>query len=121
MNVKCVIKKPQLTKNIDIKTFLDYYWLKIELIQFCRIYKINTTGNKSDLLKRIQYYIKTGNENIKINKPIPQIYKKDSLNLLEKNSLVLNYKNDKKTKEFFIKEIGSHFRFNEYLRSYTSS
>ncbi|MBX9838287.1 MAG: SAP domain-containing protein [Silvanigrellaceae bacterium] len=39
MNVKCVIKKPQLTKNIDIKTFLDYYWLKIELIQFCRIYK----------------------------------------------------------------------------------
>jgi hypothetical protein len=115
-----LMKRPKLTKNIDIKTFLDYYWLKSELIQFCKIYKLNTTGNKFDLLKRVQYFIETGNKNKTISKTNSLKYKQDSLNKLDKNSLVLNYKNDKKTREFFIKEIGSHFRFNDYLRSFNN-
>ena len=31
----------------------------------------------------------------------------------------MNYKNDAATRQFFIEQIGKHFRFNTYLRQFT--
>ena len=33
---------------------------------------------------------------------------------------VVNYKNDAETRAFFVSQIGSQFRFNEYLRQFSS-
>ena len=57
--------KPLLTKTLDPHVFLDYYYLKEELVNFCRKENLQPTGNKEDLTNRIYYYLKTGEKTTK--------------------------------------------------------
>lgn len=52
--------RPSLTKEISINDFQDFYWLKSELVQFCREQGIRTTGSKQALSERIELYLRTG-------------------------------------------------------------
>lgn len=38
-----MIDRPKLDKNIDGKTFREFYYLKEELVDFCRKYGLPTT------------------------------------------------------------------------------
>ena len=40
--------RPKLDENISIENFQNYYWLKKELVDFCRNLGINTSGGKID-------------------------------------------------------------------------
>ncbi|MBC8181058.1 hypothetical protein H8E88_08035 [candidate division KSB1 bacterium] len=53
-------KRPKLNKNIKIEDFKDFYWLKEELVEFCRIEDLNKQGGKIELADRIEEYLKTG-------------------------------------------------------------
>jgi len=53
-------KRPNLNKNINLKDFKDFYWLKEELVAFCREIGINSSGGKIDIANRIAEYLKTG-------------------------------------------------------------
>ena len=39
-------KRPILDNNLDSKTFQGYYWLKEELVNFCKHNGIQATGSK---------------------------------------------------------------------------
>ncbi len=52
--------RPVLSKNLDAETFRNYYYLKEELIDFCRKNALQTTGGKIDLTNRIAHYLETG-------------------------------------------------------------
>ena len=102
--------RPKLNSKIDVKDFLNFYWLKQELFSFCKIHNIPTSGSKDDLTQRIYGYLKTGKIIIS-SKKIVKLQKVDgplSLDL----KIPEGYKNDKKHRDFFKYEIGDHFKFN---------
>ncbi|MGB0863719.1 MAG: hypothetical protein ACPGXZ_12430 [Saprospiraceae bacterium] len=52
-------KRPNLDKNISIKDFQEFYWLKEELVIFCRKEGLRTGGSKIEITERISYFLKT--------------------------------------------------------------
>lgn len=40
-------ERPKLDKNLDGKTFREFYYLKEELVDFCRRYGLPTTKAKA--------------------------------------------------------------------------
>ena len=67
--------RPNLTKKISIKDFKDFYWLKSELINFCREIKISSGGGKIEITNRILEYLETGKVTKKTNHKKDQITK----------------------------------------------
>ncbi len=106
--------KPILNKEISLEDFNDFYWLKEELIQFCRTMGISSTGGKIEIANRIRIYLSTG----KIVKQVKNTHKITSKfdwanEVLTKNTVITDsYKNGENVRNFFIQEIGSHFKFN---------
>lgn len=52
--------RPILSIELDKETFLQYYYLKEELITFCRENGLSTTGGKQDITKRVAFFLSTG-------------------------------------------------------------
>ena len=52
--------RPELTIKLKRKEFLEYYYLKEELVCFCRENGLPTSGGKAELTERIAYYLDTG-------------------------------------------------------------
>src|SRR3989338_3392679 len=107
-------RKKTLTGLQDLQ---DSYWLKVELITFCKEHYLSTVGSKSDLIKRINVFLSTG------CKRSPKIQKKrdkDSFLKITLNTPVIHYHNYAETRKFFIEHIGKRFKFNSYLRQFTN-
>jgi len=103
--------RPKLDMKINVDEFLDYYWLKEELIDFCKLNNLPRGGMKKELTDRIAHYLKTGEVlNIKRKKTIGNSI---APSLLSLDSVIqIGYKNDENHREFFKLIIGSHFKFN---------
>ena len=54
-------ERPDLNKELDAKTFKSFYYLKEELVSFCRENKLPVSGGKIELTERIACYLDTGN------------------------------------------------------------
>ena len=52
--------RPNLDRNISLADFNDFYWLKEELVDFCKRVGISTSGGKIEIADRIRHYILTG-------------------------------------------------------------
>ncbi len=108
------IDRPILNKEISLEDFNDFYWLKKDLVHFCRTVGISSTGGKIEIADRIRTYLLTG----KIVKQVKNRHTVKSKfdwtdEILTKNTLITDsYKNCKNVRNFFIQEIGAHFRFN---------
>lgn len=101
-------QKPELTRDLDSKTFREFYYLKEELVTFCRIYGLQAMGSKEDLIERISVFLDTG-ERIGKNYEKP---KTNSPNVIELDSLIEpNFVCSEKHREFFKREIGQSFTF----------
>ncbi len=46
-------ERPTLDSKINIKDFEDFYWLKVELVKFCRENAIRSVGGKIEISNRI--------------------------------------------------------------------
>ena len=53
-------ERPRLDKDVDSKTFLGFYYLKEELIDFCRENNLPVSGGKIDITNRSAYFHNTG-------------------------------------------------------------
>ena len=53
-------ERPKLNKHLDSKTFLDFYYLKDELVEFCKKNGLSTAGGKIEITDRIAYFLDTG-------------------------------------------------------------
>ena len=102
-------KRPKLTSKLDADFFRQWYWLKKELTDFCSAMQLSSAGMKPEIMERIYAFLKTGQR----LKPIRQkCTEPDSHKPLTMKTVVKNYKNDPETRNFFIKHIGSHFKFS---------
>ena len=106
--------RPKLDKNISLTDFNDFYWLREELIAYCKSFGIPTSGGKIEIADRIRLYISTG-EIIKIKTKsidIKSSFNWNTENITRKTIITDSYKNGENVRSFFIQEIGSHFAFN---------
>ncbi|MCR4641736.1 MAG: SAP domain-containing protein [Lachnospiraceae bacterium] len=63
--------RPESDTALDGKTFRNYYYLKEELVDFCRKHDLPTAGGKTELTDRIACFLDTG----KVLKPAPKVRK----------------------------------------------
>ena len=53
-------ERPKLNKEMDSEIFRDFYYLKEELVDFCRANDLPVSGNKMELTERIACFLATG-------------------------------------------------------------
>ena len=102
-------ERPELDIKLDSKIFREYYYLKEELIDFCRKNDLQTTGGKLELTERIVNFLDTGVKSYKTH-----ITKKTKIvdditldTLIEENFVC-----SEKHRAFYKKQIGNSFSFN---------
>ena len=101
--------RPELNKELDSKTFREYYYLKEELVDFCRRNNLQTTGGKIELTDRIAKFLDTG-ERTTSNHDTRRTQIIDEITL---DSIIEdNFVCSEKHREFYKKEIGNSFKFN---------
>jgi uncharacterized protein DUF6434/SAP domain-containing protein len=118
------MSRPELDRNITIKSFKDYYWLIKELISFCRMMDINSTGGKLEISDRIVKFLEKGEIVARSGKQKAKTdssfdWKNEDLKI---HTLITdNYSNTKNVRAFFINAIGKHFRFNVAFMNWMKS
>ena len=109
--------RPNLTKDISIKDFKDFYWLKTELMKFCKEIKICPCGGKIEISNRILEYLETGKVTKKTTIKKTKL-PKATQSITEKTIIGVEYRTYKEKKEFLKSMIGNSFHFTIYLLEY---
>ncbi|HVE44887.1 MAG TPA: cytoplasmic protein [Gammaproteobacteria bacterium] len=113
-----MVERLRLAQSISLDNLRDRYWLKLELICFCKKHGLSTVGSKHDLEQRIEIFLVSGDKGTPVLSK--RIGRRDSQQSITCDTLVVNYKNDAATRLFFVKHIGQRFRFDAYLRQFTN-
>jgi len=110
-------ERPILDNKISVENFKDFYWLKVELVDFCRKVGINSSGGKIEISNSIINYLENGKvvetktiRKAKLPKPTAPI-SKDTI-------IGIEYRSYKEKKEFLKSVIGSKFHFTVHLLDY---
>lgn len=102
-------ERPQLSKALDGKTFRSFYYLKEELVNFCRENKLPVSGGKIELTDRIAYFLDTG----KVLEA--SVNRKTTINIgliTEHTIIEPDIVCSEKHRAFFVEKIGKSFSFN---------
>lgn len=114
-------ERPTLNRQLDSTTFRDFYWLKEELVDFCRNNGLSTAGGKLEITERIAHFLDTGEivllcANKKKKSTPPAIITENSL--IEPNFICTE-----NHRSFFKEHIGMSFSFNvqfqKWLKTHT--
>lgn len=109
--------RPDLTKDINVESFKNFYWLKEELQSFCRENGLSATGSKIDISDRIEIFLQTG----EIKKPIRKasVSKKVERQLvLTLNTVITENHRCSQDVRVFFKSILPKFHFSTYIQNY---
>ncbi len=112
-NVIEMNKRPNLTRDISIQDFKDFYWLKEELMKFCKDENLKSTGNKIEISSRIETFILTGQistDLVSIKSTSSFDWKNEKLSMDTK--ITDNYKNTENVRAFFKECVDPRFKFN---------
>ncbi|MDR0927990.1 MAG: SAP domain-containing protein [Ignavibacteria bacterium] len=113
------MQRPILNDQISVDEFKDYYWLKEELVRFCKSIGIATIGGKIEISNRIIRYLHTG----EIVKPTAQHrtshFDWNNATLTLDTIITDNYRNTENVRAFMKKEIGEYFKFTQQLIQWT--
>lgn len=102
-------ERPVLNKSLDSKTFREFYYLKEELVDFCRTNTLPTAGGKLELTDRIAYYLDTG----KILSASPAKKKATVISDIDEETRIEpDFVCSERHRAFFREHIGGSFSFN---------
>ena len=111
-------ERPELSRDISAEVFRNYYYLKKELVKFCRKYDLQTTGSKQELTDRIAYFLETGKKKSASSKRIQA----ESIGEITENTLIeANIVCSEKHRAFFKERIGKAFSFNVAFQKWLKS
>jgi DNA gyrase inhibitor GyrI len=105
-----VNKRPELTRGLSSQSFREYYYLKTELMEFCRKEQMSASGSKAELADRIEAYLKTG-ERIAAVKSIAG-KSSDCPEMSPASVIEENFRCSERHRDFFKSVIGNSFKFN---------
>lgn len=110
--------RPILDKNLDGKTFREFYYLKEELVDFCRKNNLPATGGKIEITDRIACFLDTGKvlpeKTVKKRPPI-------ITDIKEETEIEPNFVCSEKHRAFFKEHIGKGFSFNVAFQKWLKS
>ncbi|MCR5528731.1 MAG: SAP domain-containing protein [Saccharofermentans sp.] len=110
--------RPELSNDMDGKTFGQWYWLKEELVSFCRENGLPASGSKEELSTRISRYLDSG----EIVVPVRRNCSKISPSSITLDSLIEdNFVCSEKHRAFFKSQLGDSFSFNVAFQKWLKS
>ena len=112
-------ERPDLNKELDSKTFRSFYYLKEELVVFCRENNLPVSGGKLELAERIAYFLDTG----KVLEISSQRRATTSGigSITEDTKIEPNIVCSEKHRAFFTEKIGKSFSFNVLFQKWLKS
>ena len=111
-------ERPGLSRQLDSRTFRSYYYLKEELVRFCRENGLPTSGGKPEITERIVYFLDTG----KVQQASVRERKTVSIGeIREDTKIEPNIVCSEKHRAFFKKKIGKSFSFNVAFQKWLKS
>ena len=111
-------ERPNLDNNLDSKTFKEYYYLKEELIDFCRKNNLQITGGKLELIERIANFLDTGKRTYKTH----TTRKTKIVNDITLDAIIEeNFVCSEKHRAFYEEQIGNGFSFNVAFQKWLKS
>lgn len=112
----------KISKDMDGETFRSYYFLKEELVAFCREYGLPTSGGKIELTERITHFLDTGEIPQPKNTVRNRVTVKTSNTVISRESVIEdNFVCSEKHRAFFREEIGKGFSFNVSFQKWLKS
>ena len=112
------MERPILNTQLDSKTFKEFYYLKEELVNFCRENNLPTSGGKIELTERIAYFLDTG----KVLPPTKTKRKASNITVITKDTEIENnFVCSETHRAFFKEQIGSSFSFNVTFQKWLKS
>src|SRR5260370_10590544 len=109
--------KPTLRPGISVTEYRAYYWMKDDLLRFARQLGLPTHGYKPELSARIDLRLRGISESAESQRKQSE-GPRDSDKPLRRDSPVINYKSDDKTRAFFKSPIGPELHFTYLLNQY---
>lgn len=104
-------ERPKLAVGLAADVFQQYYYLKEELVTFCRQQQLSTQGSKIQLSERIIHYLRTGEKlAAPVKKTVPTAKLPTELTLTTK--IEENFKCTQVHRAFFESHLGATFKFN---------
>lgn len=109
--------RPNLTKDISIESFRDYYWLKEELQSFCKENGISTSGSKIEIFVRIETFLLTGEIKKSIRKSSVNKNIEPQIDLSLNTVITENHRCSQDVRAFF-KTVIPKFHFSTYIQNF---
>lgn len=111
-------ERPKLNREMSSKIFQDYYYLKEELVDFCRENGLPVSGNKMEIKKRIVNFLDTG----KIEQPAIISINRNAVGEINENTVIeSDIVCSQKHRAFFSSIIGKNFSFNVQFQKWLKS
>lgn len=102
-------ERPELSKELDSATFRSFYYLKEELVSFCRENNLPASGGKLELTDRIALFLDTG----KVSEASTHKKATTNIGLITEDTVIENnIVCSEKHRAFFKEKIGKNFSFN---------
>ena len=112
--------RPEITINLDSRTFREYYYLKEELVVFCRENHLPASGGKQELTERIACFLDSGKVQQPIAKRIAN-HKATASEITLESIIEEGFVCTETHRAFFIKQIGNGFSFNVRFQQWLKS
>ena len=107
--------RPNLANGLDSKTFRCFYYLKSELVNFCRENGLSIFGSKLELTERVAYFLDTGKHLPLLSKYRKKKYRGE---ISETTIIEDNIACSENHRAFFKKFIGEKFSFNVQFQNW---
>lgn len=113
-----ISSRPRLSPTLSEEDFLAWYWLKAELIAFCRELGMPSGGDKATLSARVA--ARLGDRAPATVQPARQAAARNSAPqcLTLETVVVSGYRLSEQLRAFFVQHEGPRFRFNQALRDF---
>lgn len=111
-------ERPDLDLGLSAEIFRQYYYLKEELVDFCRRNNLQATGSKSELSERIAVFLESG----KRTRAEHKTQKTQSAGEIKPNNIIEeNFVCSEKHRAFFKEQVGKSFSFNVAFQKWLKS
>jgi hypothetical protein len=116
------MNRPELTPDISPADFQDFYWLKEELVLFCRQQGLPTSGSKQVLAARIAGFLINGKtQAITANPQTRVVAGKMPANFNRETVIGNNWRCSEALRAFLEQEIGPKFHFDAAMRDFVKN